>query len=140
MSQNDIILRDGMDQMNFQQVTAMLASSKWSPGIKIEEVVKGATYSALVVGAFLKDEQIGYARVISDRTRFAYIADVFVREDSRHRGVASRMMRHMMEHPSLKDVYQWLLKSAANDLYSKLGFLPLSNPDEWMIIRKERNK
>ncbi len=51
--------------------------------------------------------QIGYARVISDKTRFAYIADVYVDDAFRHNGIAKRMLAYILSHDSLKDVYQW---------------------------------
>ena len=67
----EIIIKDGLDNMNFEEVTRMLAKAYWCLGIGLEEVQKSAVNSALVVGAFLENEQIGYARVISDKTRFA---------------------------------------------------------------------
>ena len=81
MEAEGIVIRDGIGQMDFERVTQMLSNAWWSPKIKIDEVRKGAFNSALVVGAFLLDQtQIGYSRVISDKTRFAYILDVYVDE------------------------------------------------------------
>ena len=134
----NVEIRDGFAQMDFVKVTAMLSGARWSTGIGVEEVEQGAKYSALVVGAFFQEEQVGYARVISDRTRFAYIADVYVDENFRHQGIAQKMMGHILAHESLKDVYQWMLKSAANELYEKMGFTTISEPERWMEIRHER--
>lgn len=133
-----IIIKDSIDNMHFDKITLMLSQTAWSKGIKIDEVKQGAVNSALVVGAFYENEQIGYARVISDKTRFAYIADVYVEESYRHKGVAKKIMEYIMSHESLKDVYQWLLKSAANELYEKLGFTPVSEPERLMEIRSKR--
>src|SRR5574340_1319879 len=82
------LLKNGVEKMDFTRVTEMLATAYWSPGILVDEVLKGARNSALVVGAFdSKNRQIGYARVISDKTRFAYILDVIVDEACRKQGI-----------------------------------------------------
>jgi N-acetylglutamate synthase-like GNAT family acetyltransferase len=128
--------------MDFKRVTEMLATSFWSPGILDNEVIKGAQNSALVVGAFnSEDQQIGYARAISDKTRFAYILDVFVNEKYRKQGIGQAMVVHMMAHPEMKDVYQWLLITKdAHEVYQKVGFKITERPNDWMEIRKPRKK
>lgn len=132
-------IKSGIESMNFTKVTAMLSTAYWSIGIKIEEVRKGAANSALVVGVFDKNDQIGYARVISDRTRFGYISDVFVDDKYRNKGIGQMMVSHIIKSEELKDVYQWLLYTKdAHGVYSRLGFKALSFPDEWMQIRNER--
>lgn len=66
----------------------MLKDAWWSKGITISEVMQGAKNSALVVGVFTNDGlQIGYSRVVSDKTRFAYILDVYVDERYRRKGI-----------------------------------------------------
>jgi GNAT superfamily N-acetyltransferase len=126
--------------MDFEKVTLMLAAVWWCPGIKKAEVVQGARYSALVVGAFdQQNEQIGYARVISDRTRMAYIMDVVVDDRFRRQGIGQAMINHILSHPDLKDVYQWLLQTRdAHEVYKKSGFKSLAHPDMWMEIKNPR--
>lgn len=136
----EIEIREGFDNMDFNAVTQMLSRAKWSEGISEAEVRQGARFSALVVGAFEDGRQVGYARVISDRTRFAYISDVYVDDSCRGRGVASKMVRDLLANETLKDVYQWCLKSAADELYTKIGFRPVAKPEAWMEIRKPRPK
>jgi GNAT superfamily N-acetyltransferase len=135
-------LKDGCEVMDFVRVTEMLSTAFWSPGIRIDEVMQGALHSALVVGAFdPEDRQIGYARVISDRTRFAYILDVFVHENCRKQGIAQAMVNYILAHPDLKAVYQWLLITKdAHGVYRKVGFQVVSRPNDWMEIRNERPK
>jgi len=87
----DIIIKDGIQNMDFVKVTEMLSNAFWCKGIKIDEVIKGAENSALVIGAFFDGlNQVSYARVISDKTRFAYILDVYVDENYRKRELASK--------------------------------------------------
>jgi GNAT superfamily N-acetyltransferase len=132
-------IKCGLQNMDFIKVTAMLSTSYWSKGIKIDEVRKGAEGSAIVLGVFDKNEQVGYARVISDKTRFGYISDVFVDENYRKKGIAQKMVAYILKCSELKDVYQWLLYTKdAHGVYSRLGFKALSSPEEWMQIKKER--
>ncbi len=136
MEDEKFAIRDGFDAMDFDVVAAMMTSAYWSRGIGRDEVEKGARHSALVVGAFAPDDmQVAYSRVISDRTRFAYILDVFVDEGSRQRGIARQMIRHILDHSDFRDVYQWLLVTrSAHGLYAKEGFRPLEFPDRWLSI------
>lgn len=125
---------------DYDKVTRMLQAAFWSEGIGINEVRQGATNSALVVGAFTPaGDQIGYARAISDKTRFAYILDVYVDEKYRKQGIGQEMVKFIINHPSLKDVYQWLLITRdAHGVYGKIGFKQLENPEKWMEIRNPR--
>ena len=131
---------DGFSKMDFKRVTEMLKSAWWSEGISQSEVIQGAKNSALIVGVFTKDGlQIGYSRVVSDKTRFAYILDVYIDERHRMKGIGQAMIRHILSHPELRDVYQWLLATRdAHGVYRKVGFKGLENPDNWMEIRKPR--
>jgi N-acetylglutamate synthase-like GNAT family acetyltransferase len=134
-------LKSGLQEMDFVKVTGMLAGAFWCKGIQIDEVKKSAMNSALVVGAFLQSgSQIGFARVISDKTRFAYILDVIVDEPYQRMGVGQAMLKAILSHPELKDVYQWfLVSSTAQGVYRKVGFKELSNPEKWMEIKSERS-
>src|SRR3990172_3297060 len=91
---------DSIERIDFDQVRNMLKNAFWSKGIGIEEIKKGASNSALVVAAYDTDHSIaGYLRVISDKTRFAYILDVYVDEQHRHKGIARAMVRFAQNHP-----------------------------------------
>jgi len=118
----------------------MLAATYWSPGITKNEIAKGIRNSALVVGAYDENgRQVGFCRVISDKTRFAYLLDVIVAPDYRHRGIGQAMVRFAMSHPDLKDVYQWILKTSdAHGVYGKCGFAPLAETEKWMGNMKPR--
>jgi GNAT superfamily N-acetyltransferase len=138
MKTRDFQIVDGLEKMDFREVTRMLSNARWSRGIGEDEVRKGAENSVLAVGAFCGGRQVGYLRVISDRVRFAYLSDVYVDEGFRGNGIALAMVNRALSHESLKGVYQWLLRSSADELYRKAGFAPVSEPERWMEIRKER--
>jgi len=135
----DYTIREGFAAMDFAQVTALLATSYWSPGIAREVVERGARHSALVIGAFLPDgTQVGFARVVSDCTRHAYLADVIVDEAHRGKGIGRAMVRYALAHPELATVKRWVLATAdAQGVYAPLGFVPImepeNKPERWMI-------
>jgi GNAT superfamily N-acetyltransferase len=136
----DVVIKTGFENMRFDEVTGMLSGAFWCLGIGRAEVERGARNSALVLGAFLSTgKQIGYARAISDKTRFAYILDVIVHEDYRKQGVGQRMVKGLLENPDMRDVYQWvLITKDAHEVYRKVGFSVIGRPDDWMEIRKPR--
>jgi len=134
-------VREGFAAMDFARVHAWLAATYWTPGIARETVERAARNSALLIGAFtLEGVQIGYARVVSDQTRFAYLCDVVVDEPYRRQGVAGAMVRFALDHPELAAVRTWTLATRdAHGVYEPLGFHPMtdpeSRPEDWMVRR-----
>jgi GNAT superfamily N-acetyltransferase len=115
-------------------IHAFLAQSYWSPGIP-RRVVDRAISNSLCFGVLLGDQQVGFARVVTDRATFAYLADVYVLEAHRGKGIAGRLMHEVMHHPDLQGLRRILLATRdAHGLYSKYGFQPLAAPDRLMEI------
>jgi ribosomal protein S18 acetylase RimI-like enzyme len=127
-------------RLRLNDIHGMLVKTYWSPGITKDEIAHGIRHSALVVGAYVEDgRQVGFCRVISDKTRFAYLLDVIVSEDYRHQGIGRSMVRYAVTHPDLRHVYQWLLKTSdAHGVYGKCGFSPVDDPERWMGIMRQR--
>jgi GNAT superfamily N-acetyltransferase len=97
----------------------------------VERSIRGS----LCFGAYREGAQIGFARVISDRATFAYIADVFVLEQYRGSGVGKLLMRCIMSHPELQGLRRWsLLTRDAHRLYSPFGFSGPLHPERYMEI------
>ena len=138
----DIVYKCGIGSMDFERVTEMLSQAYWSSDIKIDEIKKAAVNSALVIGAFSEDDrQIAYGRVISDKTRFAYLTDFYVDMEFRKKGICRKMAELVLAHPDLADVYQWLLVTGdAHGLYEKCGFKVIARPLDFMEIRRPRPK
>lgn len=121
-------------RFDIDSIHAFLAQSYWSPGIP-RRVVDRAISNSLCFGAFFGDEQVGFARVVTDRATFAYLADVYVLEAHRGKGLARRLMNEVMRHPDLQGLRRILLATRdAHGLYSKYGFAPLKAPDRIMEI------
>ena len=126
-------LDDDPTRLDFDRIHSWLASAYWSPGIERKRVERAARHSALVVGAYRDGVQAGYLRIVSDRTSFAWICDVFVEETHRRQGLAKAMVRFALEHPDFQGLRRWLLATRdAHGVYAECGFAPLTNPERWM--------
>lgn len=136
-------IREGIEAMDFERVHAWLAATYWTPGIARETVERAARHSAMVIGTFNADDiQIGYARIVSDNTRFAYLCDVIVDDAHRCGGIGRAMVRHLLEHPEFATVRTWTLATRdAHTVYAPLGFLPVvdpvNRPEDWMVLRRK---
>jgi GNAT superfamily N-acetyltransferase len=115
-------------------VHRFLETSYWAAGIP-REVVDRSIENALCFGMYEETRQVGFARVISDFTTFAYLADVFVLESHRGRGLAQWLMEAILAHPRLQGLRRWLLVTRdAHGLYRKVGFTDLAHPERMMEI------
>jgi GNAT superfamily N-acetyltransferase len=133
----DYQISDDVAEIDFATVHGWLTSSYWAQGISLEKVQQAARYSALVVSArhrsSISTAQVGYCRVVSDRTRFAWLADVFVDPAHRNRGLARAIVRFALEHPNLADVPNWILGTKdAHGVYAPLGFAAPKHPERIM--------
>lgn len=129
-------ISDDRDRLDFGRVHPWLASTYWSPNVAREKVERAAEHSSLVVAAYLGPEQVGYMRVISDRTTFAYIADVFVDPAHRRRGLAAAMVRFALDHPDHQGLRNWFLITAdAHHVYRRCGFNAFPHPERIMSYR-----
>ena len=104
----------------------------WSKNIPIEKV-QTAIENSLNFGLYLKDQQIGYARIISDFSTIAYLGDLYILPEYRGQGLSKWLMNTIMSHPNLQGLRRWiLLTSDAHGLYKQFGWTEIANPDKWM--------
>jgi GNAT superfamily N-acetyltransferase len=135
----DYEIDDSVARVDFARVYAWLCTTYWwQYGLTHEKTERGARHSALVVGAYdTNGTQIGYARVVSDTIRFAWLADVFVEPTHRAKGLARAMVRFALEHPTLAEVTRWTLATRdAHAVYAPFGFSPFANPQEMMELSR----
>ena len=108
--------------------------SYWAKGIprdKVETSIK----ESVCFGVYHHQTQIGFARVISDKSTFAYLADVFIIDTYRKQGLSKWLMQTIMAYPDFQSLRRWSLATAdAHELYKKFGFESLNAPDRWMQI------
>lgn len=113
-------------------VHRFLSQSYWAHNIPME-VVKRSIEGSLCFSVFHLNDQIGFARVITDEATFAYLADVFMDEAWRGRGLSKWLMEVILSHPGLQGLRRIALATRdAHSLYSQFGFTELNNPGNWM--------
>ena len=123
-------------RLDVDAIHAFLTQSYWSPGIPRATVAR-AIANSLCFGVFWRGQQVGFARMITDKTTFAYLCDVYVLEAHRGRGVSKQLMDYVMKHPDLQGLRRMMLATRdAHGLYAQFGFTPLSAPDRIMEVLK----
>lgn len=121
---------------NVEFIHAFLSKSYWAENIPMETVQRSIDNS-ISFGVFHLGRQIGFARVITDKATFAYLADVFIDEAYRGLGLSKWLMEEIMAHPDLQGLRRMMLATRdAHGLYAQFGFEPLTFTDRWMQIHK----
>lgn len=129
---DDYAIRTDASRFDLDAIHAYLTQSYWSPGIPRDTVAR-AIANSLCFGVFHAGKQVGFARMVTDRATFAYLADVYVLEAHRGKGVAKKLMGAILAHPDLQGLRRMLLATRdAHGLYAQYGFTPLKAPDRMM--------
>lgn len=127
-----ILLSTDKQLLDASYIHAFLSQTYWAKGRTLEEVVK-AIANSLNVGLYQDEKQIGYARIVTDYTGFAYIMDVFTDPQQRGNGYARQLMEYIFALPELQTIKTWRLATTdAHGLYARFGFQPLSKPENMM--------
>jgi GNAT superfamily N-acetyltransferase len=128
-----IALSDDHGRIDVTRVHGWLAQSYWTPGIAREQVERQIAGSHCLGAYHPELGQIGFARMVTDRASFAWLADVWVDEGWRGHGIARRMVRWYLDHPEYATVRRFALTTAdAHGVYAALGFAPLKRPERLM--------
>ena len=119
-------------RLDLETVHGFLKTSYWAAGIPAQ-AVRRSVENSLTFGLFADEEQVGFVRVVTDYATFAYIADVFVLEPHRGRGLGKWMMEVVSSRPELQGLRRWMLATRdAHGLYREYGFAELENPQIFM--------
>jgi N-acetylglutamate synthase-like GNAT family acetyltransferase len=109
-----------------------LSTTYWAEG-RPRDVIERSIANSLCFGAYLSGRQVGFARVITDRSVFGYVADVFVVPEMRGRGISKALMQAIVEDPVVSGLKLLLLRTRdAHGLYKQFGFEAVERPDELM--------
>jgi GNAT superfamily N-acetyltransferase len=131
---DNFLISTDPSRLDVRAIHAYLDWSYWAAGIPMD-VLERAIRGSLCFGLYDGDRQIGFARTVTDRATFAYLADVYVLESYRGQGLAKWMMRVIMAHPDLQGLRRFALATKdAHGLYAQFGFAPLARPDRHMEI------
>ena len=131
----DYLVSDDRNILDIDAIHAFLSQqSYWANGISRERL-ETAVENSIPLGLFDGEKQIGFARAITDRATFAYLADVYVDEAYRGRGLSKLLIDAVLGHPEVQHLRRWMLGTRdAHDLYRQFGFIPLEEPRRWMEL------
>jgi len=129
---DEFLISTDAARLDIDAIHAYLSSSYWATGIP-RAVVERAVAGSLCFGLFHGPRQIGFARVISDRATFAYLADVYVLDAYRGHGLGAWLIETVIAHPDLQGLRRFVLVTRdAHGLYEKFGFTSLAKPGNYM--------
>jgi N-acetylglutamate synthase-like GNAT family acetyltransferase len=115
-------------------IHGFLSQAYWSAGVP-RAVVERAIANSLCFGVFYDGQQVGLARVVTDKATFAYLADVYILPEHRGKGLSLRLLETVIGHADLQGLRRMLLATRdAHALYAKFGFKRLAAPDRIMEI------
>jgi len=125
------------DRLDIDRIHRFLSTAYWSPGIP-RDVVQRAIANSLPFGLYAPSgDQAGFARTITDRATYAYLADVYVDPQHRGRGLGKFLIACVLAHPELQALRRWALATAdAHTLYERHGFRPPADPYIQMFIER----
>jgi GNAT superfamily N-acetyltransferase len=133
-TRDGFVISTDPSRLDRETVHRFLAGSYWAPGIP-RAVVDRSIEHSIAFGLYEGAAQVGFARVVTDRATFAYLADVFVLESHRGRGLARWLMDSIRGHPDLQGLRRWLLATRdAHGLYRRCGFRAVEDASRYMEI------
>jgi len=133
---NEFEISTDKSRLDIPYIHRFLEQSYWAVGIPLETVERSIEGS-LCFGLYHRQQQAGFARVITDGATFAYLADVFIDDRFRGRGLGKWLMEVIMRHESVQGLRRFMLATRdAHGLYEQFGFSLLTFPERWMHIHK----
>ncbi len=127
-----ITISTDKSKLQIEVIQGFLTTTYWANGRTIDEVKKTIEH-CLCFGVYFEDKQIGFARIATDYTVFAYLMDVFILPNYRGKGYSKQLMKAIHEEPQLKACKVWMLKTSdAHGLYKQFGFTELRHPEKLM--------
>src|SRR5687768_2855340 len=120
MDIDDLEISTDKTRLDFDLIQRFLAEESYWARTRTPEQTRTAIENSICFGMYKSDQQIGFARVVTDRATFAYIGDVFVLPEFRGLGLGKKLMVAMIEHPELQGLRRWILATAdAHGLYEQ---------------------
>ncbi len=124
---DDVLISSDKNLLDIQFIHHYLSKeSYWAKGIPLT-TVETAIENSICFGIYRSNNQIGFARVVTDKASFAYLADVFILKEQQGNGFAKHLMNTIHSHPELLGLRRWYLTTRdAHGLYAQFGWHPIS--------------
>ena len=127
-------LTTSKERIDIDYVHKALSNTYWAKNIPLQ-TVQLAIKNAMCFSIFYKDEQVGFARVITDEATFAYLCDVFIDEQHQGKGLGKWLVETIIQYAPLQGLRRFMLATKdAHGLYKHFGFKQLTNTENWMHI------
>ena len=121
------------EKLNFEIIHHYLSTSYWAKERSREQIIESIQHS-LCFGVYHQNAQVGFARVITDYSTFAYLADVFILPAHQKNGLGKWLIDTIFSMERLKKIAKWLLlTNDAQKLYARVGFEQFPYPERVMI-------
>jgi GNAT superfamily N-acetyltransferase len=135
VERGEYLISDDPKRLDIDAIHAFLSQeSYWAAGISRQRL-ETAIDNSLPFGLYRDSSQVGFARVVSDFSTFAYLADVYVEETHRGQGLSKLLLAAITDHPDLGRIRRWMLGTRdAHTLYAQFGFVPLEDLGRWMEL------
>lgn len=125
-------ISDDPSRLDVDAICDFLSRAYWADQ-RPRNLIERSIEHSLNFGVYDNERQVGFARVVTDQTIFAYLCDVFIHEDYRGHSLGKWMMECIMAHPDLQGLRRWcLLTRDAHGLYKQFGFTEIADPSRWM--------
>jgi len=130
----DYLITTDASRLDVDVIYNYLSQSYWAAGIP-RHIVEKSIDNSLCFGVFHQGAQVGFARLITDKATFAYLADVFILPGYRGKGLSKLLMEVIHSHPELQNLRRWMLATRdAHGLYSQFGWQPLTEDSAKTIM------
>ncbi len=129
LSENGYLVSTDTSELDIPMIHKYLSQeSYWAKNIPFE-VVERSIANSFCFGVYHYEKQIGFARLLTDKATFAYLADVFILEEHRGKGLSKWLLSIIHSHPDMQGLRRWMLGTRdAHRLYAQFGWVPL--PEE----------
>src|SRR5258706_756411 len=127
------VISTDRSRLNIDLIHDFLSKTSYWAIDRASDVVQRSIDNSICFGVYKGNDQVGFARVVTDYATFAWIADVFVLPEHRGQGLSKWLMDVMLSHTQLQGFRRWVLATKdAHGLYERYGFIRLHRPERWM--------
>jgi len=132
---DEFVISDDRSRVQVGVVAELLAKTLWGhrrPRAVVEKLIQ----TSMCFSLLLQQEQIGFARVVTDFAVFSWLSDVVINDAYRGRGLGRWLIGCILEHPQISGTQFVLQTTEAAGLYKKIGFqvsekLMTRKPSTW---------
>lgn len=132
---SDYVVSTNIKEMALSMIHRFLSQSYWAAAIPFEMHQK-AMKNSLCFGVYAQaGKQVGFARMITDQATFAHMADIFILEAHRGKGLSKVLIEAILKHPDLQGLRRITVTTLdAHGLYEQFGFKALASPQIFMAL------